>query len=215
MRSVIKFGLALVLVGVLASRVSAQFGGAGNLLANKSVQEELKVNDDQKQKLDPVAQKLREKMQEKMQELGVTPDNFRDKQADIQKVGAEIRREAHKAVADILSKEQLARYKQIELQQLGARAFGEAEVATTLKLSDEQKKAVKELLEEHQKAMFQVFQDNQGDFAKMREGIVRLNKETGGKITGKLTEEQKKAWAELAGKPFEIRLEPRRPRQSN
>ena len=77
MRNFCKTSLSLALVVLLASPALAQRqrqrqGGGGfgqSLLLNKSVQEELKITKEQKEKLDPASKKVQEKMQEELPKL--------------------------------------------------------------------------------------------------------------------------------------------------
>src|SRR5262249_33599198 len=95
MRNLCKVSLSLALVGLLASPALAQrqrqprpgggFGG-GNLLTNKSVQEELKLSKEQKDKLEEAGKTVREKMQKAREEFqDLKPEEIREKFAALQK----------------------------------------------------------------------------------------------------------------------------------
>src|SRR6266511_2221757 len=66
MRNLWRATLTFAVVALFAAPATAQrqprpgggFGGFGNLLTNKSVQEELKITDDQKKKLEEVTKKV-------------------------------------------------------------------------------------------------------------------------------------------------------------
>src|SRR5436305_14794419 len=117
MRHLGKTALSLALVVLLASPALAQRqrqrpgGGGGfgqSLLLNKSVQDELKLGKDQKDKLEEVSKKAQEKRRELFQ--GGRPD--REK---MQAVNKEINEEATKAAS--LNDDQKKRLKENELQQ--------------------------------------------------------------------------------------------------
>src|SRR5437870_13824837 len=116
MRNFCKTSLSLALVALLASPALAQRqrqrpgGGGGfgqSLLLNKSVQDELKLGKEQKDKLQEVSKKAEEKRRELFQ--GGRPD--REK---IQAFQKEITEEATKAAS--LNDDQKKRLKEIELQ---------------------------------------------------------------------------------------------------
>jgi Spy/CpxP family protein refolding chaperone len=218
MRTVAKTCLTLALIAVLASPALAQrrrpgggqpgrggpgFGGPGFLLANKSVQEELKITDDQKKKIEEVNKKVDDAIQEKTKDI-------EDRRERFQK-GFEIRREmadqTTKELMGVLKDEQKKRLEQIQNQMAGVRAFANEEVQKKLNLTDEQKTALKEVGEEYRTQAEKAREEAGRDFQKMREATQKLNKETMGKIAAKLTSEQKKAWKELTGEPFEIKFE--------
>ncbi|MBI1913624.1 MAG: hypothetical protein HYS12_02545 [Planctomycetes bacterium] len=221
MRNFCKASLSLALVVMLASPALAQrqrqrpgggFGG-GNLLTNKSVQDELKITKEQKEKIDEASKKIQEKMQKAREE-------FRDlkqeeRQAKFQALQKETTEELTKA-ADLTS-EQKKRFGQIQLQQLRTRAFTNADVQKQLKLTDEQKETIKTALKEGEDKIQEETKglDRRTDGQKIREIRQKVGKATQGKIAASLTSEQKKTWADMVGEPFEVKFEQRRPGGGN
>ncbi|HEY1379114.1 MAG TPA: hypothetical protein VGF55_20095 [Gemmataceae bacterium] len=181
------------------------FGGGLMMLNNEAVQKELKVTDEQKEKLKTFVEEQGPKMREKMQGLFQGGGGDREKVAEKM---AEINAEATKALADskILSSDQLKRFKQIELQsQLrtqGPAVFLSADVEKTLKLTDDQKEKLKNLAGEQRKDMQELRQGgfNQESMQKMR----TINKEYTTKAMDTLTADQKAKWKDLTGEPFEM-----------
>jgi Spy/CpxP family protein refolding chaperone len=215
MRNLWRASLTLAVVALIAAPALAQrpggggrgFGG-GNLLTNKSVQEELKLDDAQKKKVEEVSKKIRELMTEKTK--GIAREDLREKMPAIMK---EINAESTKLLADCLKPEQTKRYKQIQLQQQGTRAFSSEEVQTALKLTTEQKDGIKKIGEDARKAIEEQTKDlERTDFQKRTEIRNKVNKESEGKIAATLTSEQKKTWTEMVGEKFEVKFErPTRP----
>jgi hypothetical protein len=211
MRNLCKVSLSMALVAVLASPALAQRpGGRGgfgqSLLLNKSVQEELKLSKEQKEKLEPVAKKSQEKMRELFQGGGFDREKF-------QALQKETEEEATKA-ADLTS-EQKKRYGEIRLQQrvrFGPAVFADKEVQSQLKLTDDQKDAVKTILKETQDKIKEETKDlEMQDFRKRMEITQKLNKEAMSTVAKKLTKEQKETWTKMLGEPFEVKFEqPRR-----
>ena len=225
MRNLCKVSLSLALVALLASPALAQrqrqrqprpggFGG-GNLLTNKSVQEELKLSKEQKDKLEEAGKEVREKMQKAFQDFqDLKPEERREKFAALQKETTEI---LNKAAS--LSNDQKKRLAEITLQQSvrfrGPAAFSTADVQKQLKLDDDQKDAIKTILKETEDKIKEETKDlemNREGFQKRREITQKINKDAMTKVAGKLNKDQKETWTKMLGEPFEVKFEqPRRP----
>jgi Spy/CpxP family protein refolding chaperone len=175
-------------------------GGIGALLGNTSVQEELKLTDSQKEKIKEFTTKQREAGQG-LRDLD--PEEQRTKRAEMTK-------QAEAFAKETLTAEQQKRIKQITLQTAGVAAFAMEDVAKELKITDEQKEKLKAIGDQMRSDMRDLFQgggDQQENMQKMR----ALTKETLAKATEVLTAEQKKHWTDMTGKPFELKIEQRRP----
>ncbi len=204
MKKFIVPAVALAVVVFLASSAWAQrpqggrfggFGGMGtgnvNLLAQKSVQEELKLSEDQ---IKQVAEKI-EKQRESRGE-------FRDlSREDRQKKMAEQAKANREFVAATLKEDQLKRFKQIAWQQMPVVAFNDPEVAQAINLTGEQKEKMRSIQEAAQIEMRELMQAGGGDRAAMREKLMALHKATTEKLQALLTTEQQSPWKELTGDP--------------
>ena len=180
-------------------------GGGAMLLANKSVQTELKLNDEQKDKITKYA----DEAQKKMGELFQSGD--REK---IQEAMKEMREEVQKFTKETLNPDQQKRLAQITLQQGGIMAaVASEETSKKLNLTSEQKDKIKKVGEEMRADMQELFQGggNPRD-PETQKKVQELRKEGAKKAMEVLNDEQKKTWEEMTGKPFEIKMEaPRRP----
>jgi len=112
--------------------------GALELLGNKSVIDELKLSDEQQEKLKKVSTELREKNSEAMK------DAFKDKAFDkIQTLNKEMNATFAKTVEGTLKPEQVKRLHQIEVwvsvQRSGPAVFSQERVEKEIKLTDKQK----------------------------------------------------------------------------
>jgi hypothetical protein len=110
-----------------------------------------------------------------------------------------------KALAEVLTTDQLKRLKQIQLQLKGAQAFMEADVQKTLKLTDEQLNNIKTIQKdanEERKELFAMMKE--GQFAEAQKKMQELTKETDNKVTGVLNAQQRKMWKEMTGPEFKI-----------
>ncbi|MGH7170567.1 MAG: hypothetical protein ACRELG_09850 [Gemmataceae bacterium] len=176
------------------------FGGFGGgtvfLLGQKSVQEELKLSDDQVKQV----KELQEKQRGSFQGLRDLSQEERVKKV------REQREATQKAVAGILKPAQLKRVKQISLQQMGAFALSTEEVAKALKITDDQKGKIREIqtkASEERRAL--------GRGEESRAKREELRKATNEKVMGVLTAEQKTKLKEQQGKPFDLTKIERRP----
>jgi RNA polymerase sigma factor (sigma-70 family) len=113
-----------------------------------------------------------------------------------------------KALPDVLTAEQVRRLKQIQLQEKGMDAFADPEVNQALKLTDEQKKTIQTVREAARKALAGQERDRgkkkqTPEEKQQRELAVSFP--TRDLIVDGLEDEQKKAWRELIGEPFQRR----------
>ncbi len=170
-------------------------GGFGEamLLQQASVQNELKLSDEQIQKVTELAEKQREAFAG----LGdLDPEERREKFAEAQTSQRE-------ELAKILSAEQGQRLKQIAWQQSGPQALANPEVATALELSDEQKQAVETAQTDMREQMRELFAGGpDGDREAAREKMAELQKAASEKLDKVLTPEQQTKFKELLGTPF-------------
>jgi len=206
-----RMALACGVVALMVVPASAQqgrggrgFGGGGAvLLSNKSVQKELKVTDEQAEKLNAFAREMMEKQREEFQ---ANRDLSQEERRERARTRAT---ELVKGMGGILKPEQVKRFEQIQLQQSGVGAFSSPRVQEGLKLTDDQQSKLREINEESTQAMRDAFQDSQSDREGAMKKFAELRKQATEKAVGVLTAEQKKTWKEMAGEPFEVVYEPR------
>jgi len=213
--------LAVLAVPALAQRPRQPFGMGGRggmdaagLVTNKSVQEELKLSDDQVEKIKKANDEVQAKYKDEREKVGRDREKMMELFTKINKDRAEV---IGKLIPTVLKPEQTKRLKQIELQQGGLRALTKEDVQKELKLSEKQVGEIKAISEEVAKdtqALFGQMRDAQGNREKMQEiqkKMTSTRKEGMDKASALLNDEQKKAWKEMAGQPFEIKFESRRP----
>ncbi|HEV3122469.1 MAG TPA: hypothetical protein VGY53_11225, partial [Isosphaeraceae bacterium] len=174
------------------------------LVFHPKVQIELKVKDDQKQKLD---ERLMEQIQEAMQffqRLEGTKPEERGKELE------QFRRKVHDAMSGFLQKtlepDQLKRFRQIMLQQEGAFVLLNDEISKELEIKDEQRRQLMSLVQELQRKVEPLVQEAQtkGNPQEIRPKVLQLREDYGRKLEAVLTETQKKQWKELLGKPLDL-----------
>ncbi|HEV3167166.1 MAG TPA: hypothetical protein VGZ22_24370 [Isosphaeraceae bacterium] len=216
MRMANRLALALGTVVLLSAPALAQqrggfgrgMGGGLMLLGNKGVQQELKLDAAQTEKVNSYVQETRAKRQEQFQKLqDLSQDERRTKMQELAKAANE---ETQKALKDLLTPTQLTRFNQIDLQQRGVMgAVADPELRSKLKITEDQNKQIQTLTEAFSAAAQEIRQKNQGDFQEIMKQTAPLRKETTDKITALLTEDQTKLWKDMTGEPYEVKFEPR------
>jgi Spy/CpxP family protein refolding chaperone len=203
MKRLVQLSLAAAVLAVAISPALAQqqqrqrggFGGFGGgtifLLGQKSVQDELKLSDEQVTKV----KELVDKQREAFQGLGdLSQEERRSKFQEMAKAN-------DKAVAEILKPQQLKRVKQIALQQQVSRALAftlnNEEIAKALNITDEQKDKIREIQTKAREETQGLGRDEEG-FKKRQE----VMKATNEKVMGVLTAQQKTRLKEMQGEPF-------------
>jgi hypothetical protein len=176
-----------------------------------SVQEEIKLTTEQKEKLEPKIKELDDKQKELFTEFKGKDKETRDKMAEKRK---ELSEPFVKFVGETLTSEQNTRLKQIHLQRLGIRAFtSEEEVAKALVLTDEQKAKIKAVGDENVKEMGDLRKEMKDNPTETGKKMTALSKEGLDKVLAVLDKAQKTKWEEMTGKPFEYKAEARIPRK--
>jgi hypothetical protein len=171
-------------------------GGPGrdlaSLMTQKSVQDELKLSEEQVKKVTEYAQSRRNS--------GRGARNL--SQEERQKRLAEAAQANEKALADILTADQLKRAKQINLQVRGAQVFSDPEVMTALKLTDDQKEKIKTIQDDARQESSRLSRRGAGNQDELRTRREAFNKETLDKLMSLLTPQQKAVWKDMTGDPF-------------
>jgi len=203
-------------LAILAAPLFAQQGGFGRggavsammLLSNKSVIEELKLSDEQQEKVKTAMMDVFGKFKEDMS--AARKGGEKEKVAKLQK---EMGDEFSKATDKTLKPEQIKRLGQIEnqvgLQLNGPSVFLKESVAKEMKFNDKQKEEIKAAAESLTKERQELLKDlGKDDKDKRKEAMTKIQektKEVTEKVTSSLTEDQKKAWKELTGASFEYK----------
>jgi Spy/CpxP family protein refolding chaperone len=226
MRRILGFSVLAGLLALLVATAQAQrpgrFGGGGFgfggglLLVNKSVQEELKISDEQKTKIEEIAKESREKTDAILPKIDFQDkDNIKEAFAKRKEAMEQnkdkltaIRESSEKAMLAVLDDKQKTRFKQIEIQSERFAAFQKEDVVKALNLTDDQKEKIKTIAEDVGKDVGdlrkEAFTDKTGE---TRKKITAINKEGMEKAVAVLNDAQKAKWKELTGDPFEVRFE--------
>jgi Spy/CpxP family protein refolding chaperone len=217
--------MSLVVAGLMAAPALAQrpggggFGGGfgGNdalsLLGQKSVQEELKLTEDQIKK----ATEARDKLRPQRPAGGGTGQ--RPSAEEMRAAAEERRKNVEKALGEFLKPEQQKRLDQIALQQteknMGlSAALRNPKVADALKLTDDQKELLKAIGEDQQKLFQEAFAGGGGgNREENQKKMADFRKTANEKITKSFSDTQKATWKDLVGAEFTGKIEPPMPRR--
>jgi hypothetical protein len=202
--------LTLALAALLVLPVAAQrfgFGGGGldanMLLANKGVQDELKLSDSQKKDIKAASDARQKAVREAFKDRETARENM-------QKAGEEFNK-AMKKVADGLTATQKKRLLGIEVQAAtknnNPRIFQNTAVQKALKLTEKQQKTIKSTFTDYEKDLKELREESKGDFRKMGEKMREMSKEAYTTISKTLTDDQKKALKDLEGEKFELKFD--------
>jgi Spy/CpxP family protein refolding chaperone len=213
MRGMIRFAAAFGLAAALAAPTFAQQGGGRGMgmgmggvgmLMMPQVQEELKLEEGQIDKVRTLAEGMREKYSADFEEIrNAAPEERREK---MQALTKKMTADGEKSLADVLKPEQTKRFKQISVQVRGVEAFADEEVQKALKITDEQKTKLGELATELNAKRREIMQNAQGDFQGAMQEFRAAQTAAMDKVKGMLSDEQKTAWTDLIGSPFEMQL---------
>jgi hypothetical protein len=225
--------VAVAVVAVGSAQAQRQQPGGGmrqqtplymTALTNADLQKDLKITDDQKKSLKEVMDKAAD-LNKKRQEAFSGGQFDREKMQELQTAATKLTEEAKAATDKAFTDDQKKRMKQIEVQRMGFAAFANEDVAKAMKFTDDQKAKLKTLGEEMTKARGDL-QKEYGiggggggrpmiDAEKMAEFTKKataMTADTMEKAKKELTDDQKKAWAELTGPAFDLtKLQPARP----
>ncbi len=223
--TLVGFSLALALIaGPLAAQEQKKEGRRGgfaggpmfgmggdnklSLLRIEQVQTELKLDQEQKDKIG----ELQKSAREAMGDMRNIPQEERKKAyADAQKKVAEI----EKKLDGVLKAEQTKRLSEIYIQQRGVQALKDEAIAKELKLSEDQTKKVDEAIQWGQDERRKLFTEgrekgekgagrNPEAMAQMREKMDKIQKDVETKALAALTDPQKEQFGKMKGTEFKL-----------
>ena len=215
----LKLGVGLfVFLGLVGARASAQDIPeearkeiARNLhgpfmVYRDAVQEELKLTDEQKEK---VEEHLRERLPDIMQFFqSLEGLNGEEREKKFQAFRQKEQEKLTSVLKATLKEDQSKRLHQLGLQQEGALALfhGGPEIAKDLKITVEQRKQFMAVVQELHKKVEPLIKEAQsgGNPEEIRPKVMKIRKEQEGKIEALLTDAQKKQWKEMLGKPLAL-----------
>lgn len=168
--------------------------GLDPFFSNPDIQKELKLSDEQINKLKDAMSKVMDKYKDDFLKLAqMAPEEQQKKMRAVSE-------DSNKAVSGVLDAKQWKRYKQIQWQILRVAAFQDTELQKELKLSDEQKKKIDTAFNDANKRMQEMMKNREPSPEKFQAVVTDLEK----KANDVLTEEQQKNFKELKGPEFKF-----------
>jgi Spy/CpxP family protein refolding chaperone len=176
------------------------------VLLRDAMRDELKLSDEQKEKLDEYFREQLPDIMQFFQSLdGVDHD---EREPKLKAFRQKAREKLSPVLKATLKEDQMKRLRQVELQQEGAFVLhhGEPKIAKDLKITDAQRKQFVAVMQELQKKVQPLIKEAEsGDnHEEIRSKIMKIKKEQEDKIEALLTDTQKKQWKELLGKPLAL-----------
>jgi hypothetical protein len=169
----------------------------------EKVLDELKVSDDQKEK-------MMQHLMEQIMETGPFLNSLADAGPEREKKLSEHRKNALEKLAknlkEVLQPDQRNRLRQVTLQQEGSFALGQEDVRKELKITPEQMKKFVAITHDLQSSVEPLVKQAQsgGNPQEIHPKIEQLRKDHARKLEAVLTDVQKKQWQEMLGPPFEL-----------
>jgi hypothetical protein len=177
--------------------------GTPFMVFRDKVLDEIKVSDEQKEK-------LLDHMMTQIMETGPFLDSLTETGEEREKKLNEHRKKAHeklaKSLKEVLKSEQLKRLRGITLQQEGGLALGQEDVQGELKITPEQLKKFMAITQELQRKIQSLIKEAQsgGKPEEIRPQVVKIREEYAKKLEAVLTDEQQKKWKDMLGEPFHL-----------
>jgi hypothetical protein len=190
------------------------FGGAMSMMLgqNKQLQEELKLDKDQIDKINEALGKVRDSARDEFSKFAdATPEERTEMIKKMMETNT-------KAVESALKPEQIKRLHQIENQQAGLGMYTKPDVQKSLKLTDDQKAKIETIESDYRKELRDLSPGGGGGFGGGRGGFggggradpqlakkqEALKKEAIEKVMEVLDNDQRSGLKELTGGPFEL-----------
>lgn len=175
-------------------------------LRNAKVQEELKLDEDQKTELTEAIRQMAKKRGEEYGKLRNVPAQQRAQK--YREIAEQFKKESTQKVKEILEPKQLVRLAQIQLQLQGVRALWEPGVRKHLNITADQKSKFEEVQKATAVSRQKMYQDLRAngriDPMKLREATQKLNEKNEKEIYAVLTQKQRDEFEKMKGRKFEM-----------
>jgi hypothetical protein len=221
MRKLFAFLALTSLVVVVSATAQAQRFGGGQfqtpgytLLTNKSVQEELKLSDEQKEKIKGIVDGIRADTKGKGGFGEFKKDMSKEEMTKLFEKMAEQAKEtntkAMKQLLPLLKEEQVKRFKEIERQQMRTAIFTDADFAKEVGITDDQKEKIKGIVDEIGKDSREIqtaVRNKELDLKDGQKKIDAIRKDGLDRIMEVMKDEQKAKYKALMGETFEVKFD--------
>jgi hypothetical protein len=188
-----------------ASKQLVQALGASFIVFRDKVQEELKLSDEQKQKLEEQFPEYIQETMEVFEKIKEAKPEEREKTMQKHRKNSDEKLSA--LLKDVLEAKQQQRLFQLKLQQEGTFALmGENEAFKKLKITDEQRKQIMGVVHDMHKKIESLIKEAQpgGNPQEIMPKVMKIRTEHESRIEAILTDGQKSEWRKLLGKSFDF-----------
>lgn len=178
--------------------------GPAFLVFRDKVQEELRLSDEQRQKIQKRLQDTIQKAGPFFQKLSAEKPEQREKELQAYRKNAQENLAAF--LQGALKSEQLKRLRQVMLQHQGLFALGDAEVRAELEITDRQRDQFVEVVQQLQQKIETLMNKarNGSDPEEIRPKVMKMREEQASRIEAILNDAQKKRWTEMLGEPLKL-----------
>jgi Spy/CpxP family protein refolding chaperone len=167
------------------------------LLWNEAVQKELKLSDEQRQKIKSALDEMFEDEPGGLKRLKMPPMGFHPGPEEFVKLDQRLEQ--------IMNADQVKRWNELYVQHLGYRALALPHVVKELKLTKDQQTKLDELMEDVQRKLRETYKTHHRVPPEL---LVALDKELAQAVSPLLSPEQKKQWETLQGTKFTFTKQP-------
>jgi hypothetical protein len=187
-----------------AIRQITQALGPTFLVFRCKVQNELKLSDEQREKLEKRLQETVPNAMQLFQKLGGRKPEERER--ELQSYRARAQENLITFLNETLKREQFKRLRQVMLQREGLFALGDAQIMKEMGITDRQRQQFVSAVQEMQNKIQPLIQaaESGGRPEEIRPRVMRIRKEHEGRIEALLTSTQQKQWKTMLGKPFPL-----------
>jgi hypothetical protein len=172
----------------------------------EKAQEDLKLTEEQKEKLEQQLLELAPEAMQFFQEIHDLKGQEREKQLNAYRQKS--REKLAAILKETLTEVQQKRLHQLALQQEGAFVLlhGGDEIRKDLKITNEQRKQFMGVVQGLQKKIAPLIKEAEsgGDPEEIRPKIMKIRKEHEGQLEALLTDAQRKQWKDMLGKPLDL-----------
>jgi spore coat protein CotH len=189
-----------------AGRQLTETLGPPFLVFRDKVQEELKLSDEQKKKLEKRLQDTVQNAMQFFQRLGDGDKKQEDREKGHHAYVEKAQENLTAFLEGVLKEEQFKRLRQVMLQREGLFALGNAEVMQELEVTDKQRQQFVEVVQEMQKMIGPLLKEAQkaGKPEEIRPKVMKIREEHVGRIEALLSDAQKAQWKKMLGKPLDL-----------
>ena len=174
------------------------------LLARRDVQDDLKLTDEQKDKLATMREEMTTSMRERFGRGGGGGE--RPSREEMQKQMSDLQKQVDEKLATILTPEQTNRLKEISIQMSGSSAALRSNVAKELGITADQKtqlEALQRKMGQANRSLMQKVRDQEMDMESAQASMKKNSESLNAEIDKVLTADQRTKLKAMGGAPFE------------